>query len=78
VAAFTDQHISAVEWQQILVTGLGAFGVFVGADETGPAVPAPTMPADSAVAYDGPANTAGSAGYGGVDEETDLGGRNRL
>lgn len=46
-AAFTDQSISAVEFQQMIVVGLGAFGVFVGADETGPAVPAPTMPADT-------------------------------
>jgi hypothetical protein len=46
-AAFTDQSVSGVELQQIVLAGLGAFGVFLGADETGPAVPAPTFPADT-------------------------------
>lgn len=35
-AAFTDQSISAVEWQQILLAALGAGAVLSAADETGP------------------------------------------
>lgn len=47
VAAFTDQNISAVEFQQILVAGLGALGVYLGADEDGVVQPAPTMPPET-------------------------------
>lgn len=39
VAAFTDQHVSAIEWQQILLAFLGAGTVLSAADETGPVSP---------------------------------------
>lgn len=43
-AAFTDESLSAMEIQQIVLAGLGAIGVYLGADETGVVQPAPTMP----------------------------------
>lgn len=36
VTAFTDQHITALEWQQILLAALGARVVLDSSDEIGP------------------------------------------